>query len=329
MIQFQYYHKGLTKIQIEHILNNYKLKYTTITNEINSKLNYLIKTVLNDISPFLENIEDISKELKNLREMDNHKKKIETLENKLHEKSLIESQLQNDIINLKKEISSLKEKNLTKSNSNENLLNKTSILASPKKRNRPKRKSIDINSCNDNQSVSSDQKTPRKHYNNKSEENSSSAVNSHSNSLISKKENPKNKIKNNYMMNMKEITRSINGYHNKVQANRNNEKMTKFICYTNKKNSKSDAKSSKPKKDKSKSMDISSKVDTGKKNQKMREVSSEKNFYKKNNKEEEKNNIIIEEEDIEEEIKELEIDEENILQLIEDIQNFAKKEMKV
>ena len=121
MIQFQYYRKGLTKIQIEHILNNYKLKYTTITNEINSKLNYLIKTVLNDISPFLENIEEISKELKNLKEMDNHKSKIELLENKLQEKSLIEHQLQNDIINLKKEISSLKEQNLVKNNSIDNI----------------------------------------------------------------------------------------------------------------------------------------------------------------------------------------------------------------
>ena len=42
MIQVQYYNKGLTKTQIEQILNNYKLKYTTLTNEINSKLNSLI-----------------------------------------------------------------------------------------------------------------------------------------------------------------------------------------------------------------------------------------------------------------------------------------------
>ena len=73
MIQLQFYNKGLTKTQIEHILNNYKLKYTTLTNEINSKLNSLIKTILNDITPFLENIEEISKELKHIREMENDK----------------------------------------------------------------------------------------------------------------------------------------------------------------------------------------------------------------------------------------------------------------
>ena len=122
MIQLQYYRKGLTKMQIEQILNNYKLKYTTLTNEINSKLNYLIKTVINDICPFLENIEDISKEIKNLKEMDNHKKTIELLKNQLHEKSLIENQLQNDITSLKKEISSLKEKQLHANNSTDNVL---------------------------------------------------------------------------------------------------------------------------------------------------------------------------------------------------------------
>ena len=94
MIQLQYYNKGLTKTQIEHILNNYNLKYTTITNEINS----IIKTVLNDISPFLENIELLAKEMKKLKFQDNNTEKIELLENKLREKSQIEFQLQNDII---------------------------------------------------------------------------------------------------------------------------------------------------------------------------------------------------------------------------------------
>ena len=56
MLQIQYYNKGLTKTQIEQIIKNYNLKYTTLTNEINSKLNSIIKTVLSDITPFLENI---------------------------------------------------------------------------------------------------------------------------------------------------------------------------------------------------------------------------------------------------------------------------------
>jgi DNA-binding protein H-NS len=42
--------------------------------------------------------------------MNIHKKKIELLENKLREKSQIKHQLQNDIISLKREITTLKEK---------------------------------------------------------------------------------------------------------------------------------------------------------------------------------------------------------------------------
>ena len=42
--------------------------------------------------------------------MNIHKKKIELLENKLREKSQIDHQLQNDIISLKREITTLKEK---------------------------------------------------------------------------------------------------------------------------------------------------------------------------------------------------------------------------
>jgi len=104
MIQLQYYNNGLSKTQIEQILNNYNLKYNTLTNEINSKLNNLIKTFLNDISPFLENIEYISKEMKKLKDLETNRDQIEFLENQLNEKCIIENQLQNDIITLKKYI---------------------------------------------------------------------------------------------------------------------------------------------------------------------------------------------------------------------------------
>ena len=48
MLQIQYYNKGLSKTQIEQIIKNYNIKYTRLTNEINLKLNSIIKTVLND-----------------------------------------------------------------------------------------------------------------------------------------------------------------------------------------------------------------------------------------------------------------------------------------
>ena len=110
MLQIQYYNKGLTKTQIEQIIKNYNLKYTTLTNEINSKLNSIIKTVLSDITPFLENIEYLSKQAKQLKEIENTKNRIESLENKLKEKSLLEKELQNNITYLKQEINELKEK---------------------------------------------------------------------------------------------------------------------------------------------------------------------------------------------------------------------------
>ena len=320
MIQFQYYNKGLTKTQIEQILNNYKLKYTTLTNEINSKLNSLIKTILNDISPFLENIELISKDLKSLKEMDIHKKKIELLENKLREKSQIEHQLQNDIISLKKEISTLKENKINQNDSIDNPLKRNdNIISPPKRPNKLRKKTFELNDIDDHsQSISSEPKSLRKYNNKKTEENTSRSItlNSHSNSIIHKKEKEKekNKHKNNYMMNMQEITRSLNGYHNQILENRNTEKINKFICFSNKKLNKKETRNKKTKNDKSKSIDLSNSMDTISKNKKLNNANELilKDY-----------NII--EEDIEDEIKELEIDEENILKLIEDIQNFSKQ----
>ena len=329
MIQLQYYHKGLTKVQIEQILNNYKLKYTTLTNEINSKLNYLIKTVINDICPFLENIEEISKEINNLKDLDNHKKKIELLQNKLHEKSLVEHQLQNNIISLKKEISILKEKQINHNNSNYNIFKKNDISSSPKRQNRIRKKTFDLNISTDNHSISS-VNSKKKYNNNKSDENSSKIItpNSHSKSTMIKKENPKNKNKNNYMMNMQEITRSLNGYHNQVKETRNNEKVNKFICFSNKKNNKKDLKNKEAKREKNKSMELSLTFDSITKNRKMKinnDINGDKNNYLDNkNKNNDYDNDIIDEE-IEDEIKELEIDEQNILKLIEDIKNLGNQ----
>ena len=316
MIQFQYYNKGLTKSQIEQILNNYKLKYTTLTNEINSKLNSLIKTILRDISPFLENIESISKDLKSLKEMDVHKKKIELLENKLREKSKKEHELQNDIISLKKEIAALREKKINQNDSTDNLLKRNDNITSPKRPNKLRKKTFELNNIDDpsqSVSISSEPKSSRKYNNKKTEENSSKSItlSNHSNSIINKKEKEKNKHKNNYMMNMQEITRSINGYHNQIQATRNSEKISKFICFSNKKLNKNETRNKKSKNDKSKSIDLSNSIETISKNSK----------YNINNELLLKDYNIIEE-DIEEEIKDLDIDEENILKLIEDIQNF-------
>lgn len=342
MIQLQFYNKGLTKTQIEHILNNYKLKYTTLTNEINSKLNSLIKTILNDITPFLENIEEISKELKHIREMENDKVTIELLKNRLKEKSLIERQLQNDITSLKKEISDLKElkeKNINKIDSSDNLL-KQNVNSSPLKQKSKSGKVGLVSNNTEIKPMTAVPKTPRRNSKpnllNKLEDNSSKSMtlNSASSSNIHKKDTIKNKNKNNYMKNMQEITRSINGYHNQVQANRTNEKINKFICFSNKKVNKKDVKNKNPKNKKSKSIDYSYQDEEQNVNNKKKannNVNKTNNKQNINNKEKNDinnndNNDIIEEEDIEEEIRELEIDEQSILKLIEDIKNFEKSQ---
>ena len=161
--------------------------------------------------------------------------------------------------------------------------------------------------------------------------------------------NKNTKNKSNYMMNMQEITRSINGYHNQIQSTRNSEKVSKFICSSSKKNNKKDIKNkkNKSKKEKSRSIDLSYSVDTDTKNKKIEINNTINNYYNNNinnnnnninnnninnnnannnynnvNKIE-GNNLDIIEEEYDEEIRELEIDEKNILKLIEDIKNLG------
>ena len=355
MIQLQYYNKGLTKNQIDQILNNYNLKYTTLTKEINSKLNSLIKTVLNDISPFLENIEEISKEIKSLKEMDSHKRKIELLENKLQEKSLVEHQLKNDIVSLKKEITLLKEKN--KNDSTENLIKVNDTYTSPVKRN--KKKSIDMKNMNNNtelQNLKKDLKGSTRQNNNNKNDESSIGANTHSRSTMSSKKgswkNSKEKKANNYLMNYNEITRSLNNKNLNQNQNLTKtvkaDKVSKFICSSSKKNIKDFKEKKKTKKNKSRSIDLSNKIDTEAKKEKIQNIINNNKMEKKEinnddkiieeNKKENRNIVDSEDDDIKEEsyleiieeeidneIKELETDEEEILLLINDIRNFGKK----
>ena len=49
MLQKQYYTYKLSKTQIDHILANYNIKYTTMKIEIESKLTNMIQVFLKDI----------------------------------------------------------------------------------------------------------------------------------------------------------------------------------------------------------------------------------------------------------------------------------------
>ena len=75
MLQKQYYTYKLSKTQIDHILANYNIKYTTMKIEIESKLTNMIQVFLKDIFAFLENIEDIATEREKLKEFDRIKEK--------------------------------------------------------------------------------------------------------------------------------------------------------------------------------------------------------------------------------------------------------------
>lgn len=133
MLQKQYYTYKLSKTQIDHILANYNIKYTTMKTEIESKLTNMIQVFLKDIFAFLENIEDIATEREKLKEFDRIKEKLQSTSEKLIEKTKNEIKLQSTIDSLSKEIASLKEKiNI--------LSEKTSTIQSPKtESNNPKK----------------------------------------------------------------------------------------------------------------------------------------------------------------------------------------------
>ena len=331
MLQIQYYNKGLTKTQIEQIIKNYNLKYTTLTNEINSKLNSIIKTVLSDITPFLENIEYLSKQAKQLKEIENTKNRIESLENKLKEKSLLEKELQNNITYLKQEINELKEKEKEYERNikaKDDIINNLEKEKDKEKINKRKKRSLDYNN-----SINSN-----KHLSNSSMDNfeinkeQKSEINGQNDEELKIQKN-KNLVKNSkYMMNLKEITRNLNIYHDHTLLTRNNKNINKFISSATQKE---ETNYNKYNKNKKRNV-CSTNKKSMKKNQDMRLSSEIKKVSKFNfNKDEEesdkenrinisqddKSSIVFDEE-IDEEIKELEIDEQNILNLINKINNF-------
>ena len=103
MFQNQYYNRNLTKEHIEKILTNYNIKYNTMKNEIDAKFNSMIKLFINDIKAFLENIEEISIEKKKIKEAENNELELALLKNKLEEKNKTEHKLRNELESLTKE----------------------------------------------------------------------------------------------------------------------------------------------------------------------------------------------------------------------------------
>ena len=110
MLQMQYYTYKLSKKQINHILNNYNIKYNTMKSEIEAKMNLMIQVFLKDIYAFLENIEEIALEREKLKDLDRTKQENKSLKNQLQEKSKNENRLKSEIDALNKKLNVLKAK---------------------------------------------------------------------------------------------------------------------------------------------------------------------------------------------------------------------------
>jgi hypothetical protein len=162
MLQLQYYNAKLTKKHIDNILNNFNIKYSTIKNEIDAKLNSLLKIFMEDILSFLENIEEITKERKKIKEFENMKREYDILNLKYKEKTLNERKLESNIESLQKEITFLKNEkqankqkhNLAESKTPTAHKNKTFRGIFPKKKDL-KNQTDSLNTTSDNITYSS------------------------------------------------------------------------------------------------------------------------------------------------------------------------------
>jgi hypothetical protein len=139
MIQKQYLTNNLKKSHIERIVHNYNIKYLTMKNEIDNKLNNLINFILTDILSIFEEIQNINSEKEKKKDYNKTKKETEQLSKKLNYKIQNENKLKQEIENLKNEIKILKQQafknNLSNYNSNNNNIKRISEKT-PDKKNR-------------------------------------------------------------------------------------------------------------------------------------------------------------------------------------------------
>lgn len=133
MIQLQYYNSGLKNNHINKILNNYRIKYTQIKNEIESKVNRMMKFFLKDILVFLENIEEVAEQKRKISDYEVIQKELELTRIKIKNNIYNEHKLKNecDILQqenclLKLKIKSLNQKIYNLSNTNNYTSQKTS-----------------------------------------------------------------------------------------------------------------------------------------------------------------------------------------------------------
>ena len=97
MLQLQYLNKKLRKTHIEKILSNYTIKYTTMKNEIDDKINIMIKSFTQDIFSYLINIEEIVEQKDKLKSLEYNQTELkylrETLKEKIHELTKLKTEI--------------------------------------------------------------------------------------------------------------------------------------------------------------------------------------------------------------------------------------------
>ena len=328
MLQYQYYNSKLTKNHIEKILSNYNIKYNTMKNEIDAKFNNMIKLFINDIKDFLENIEEISNERKKIKEAEKFEVELVLLKNQLKEKNKTENQLRNELELLTKENESLKKKIQT----NEQII-----------KNKAPNFDTNNNNSNNNERLKTEIKPTKNRY---------KKFTAGNNNILKNKTAKKNKEKSNININVALKSgekRTINNYSHKSNnvisnfgkntTDSDNLRYSNSYLKSMKRVNKSVDKKTILKKKKTnakKNMNDIEKSLENKSNQDTKSSSKTQNFKNKSTLIDEKfnsvempsiephdnNESLTTDEVIEDEIKELELEEENIVLLIDKIKQL-------
>ena len=313
MLQNQYFNSKLTHDHIQKILTNYNIKYNTMKNEIDAKFNTMIKLFINDIKAFLENIEEISKERKKIKDAENTEVELAILKNKLEEKKKSENQLKNEVELLTKENESLKKKIKFKEQiiQNKNLsVENTSSDIRLKTENNPTK--------NKYKKFATGSKTTRRDKNNLT---------------LDAKTEEKKPVKNKYSHKNKQLSLNLD-----KNIDADNPKYTKtYINSKKKSNNSMDKRIVKKKSDTKKNVNSNDKSPEVKSTQETKSTSNIQNAKNKSIINDEKlstvempfsdqsyieNESITTDEILEDEIKELEKEEENIILLMDKIKQL-------
>ena len=334
MLQSQYYNRKLTENQIEKILKNHNIKYETMKKEINSKFDSMIISFVNDIKELLIEMEEMKNERKKIREAENAQMEIEVLKSKLEEKSQNENKMKNEIDNLTKENLSLKTR----------IKIQTNISSS----NKTKNKNINELSTTNSAILKSDSRPVKSRYLKLSKDSGINKTKNKNNKFTIKKEGNKNKNnnkKNNHLSmsvekrtiknidNLKYSSIKGKGIHNNSAEKRNTNDSKDINLDLKKIKNKNKKNYSTNKTPENKTMTINTTGNVSSSNINNRNNKTIDNEKKYNINEiapfdesiGDDDSLVTIDDVIEDELKELEKDEENIILLMEKIKNLNKE----